>query len=83
MNAPIPTGEPCADAWEGVTCESGNVTELSLYGVGMTGTLPPSLADRGALTKGASSTTQAKAKISEAESGGLPMVDRAPETSAM
>ena len=41
------TGEPCADAWEGVTCESGNVTELSLYGVGMTGTLPPSLAELG------------------------------------
>ena len=41
------TGEPCADAWEGVTCESGNVTELSLYGVGMTGTLPPSLSELG------------------------------------
>ena len=35
-------GDPCVDAWYGVTCdESGNVTELNLVGNNLVGTIPP------------------------------------------
>ena len=32
--------DPCENSWYGVTCDSGNVTQLSLGGNALTGTLP-------------------------------------------
>lgn len=37
------SGSPCD--WYGVTCEAGHVSQLSLYSLGLTGTIPPALSD--------------------------------------
>ena len=41
-NTNWPTGDPCANNWYGITCDSSNITEIRLVNNNLNGTLPPS-----------------------------------------